>query len=224
MKVFLLFDIDGTLINTGGAGLRSLKRAFKDLYNKDNAHEGIRTHGNTDIEIIKMIFKKHIGINPPQEKVKEAIEKYVYYLKEEVWKSKNFIVYDGIKEFLENKPSWAICGLGTGNVKEGAKIKLERVNLWKYFKFGGFGDDGKTRVELLTKAYQRGVKLFGKPNKVVVIGDTPKDVIAGKKLGFKVIGLSQTIYSKEDLLKYGADFVFDSIKPLLKMPNFLAII
>lgn len=215
--VFLLFDIDGTLIHSGGAGARALERAFYSLYGIKNAMEGITPHGKTDPVIVEEIFIKKLGINPDEDSIQEVLNLYLQYLEEEVQTSPRYKVIEGVKETLSeiSKSRNILQGLATGNIEKGAYIKLRRGGLHHFFRFGGFGSDSKNRTEILKVAYKRGIELAGiKPLKVFVIGDTPLDIIAAKEAGFCSIAVATSIYDIHTLRSYYPDKSFNNIMEL----------
>ncbi len=218
--ILLIFDVDGTLINSGGAGLRALNRAFKLLYNVEDAMGVVNPHGQTDIAIVEEIFVKKILRKPQDDEVRKVLQYYVTFLKEEVATSQGYRVLDGVKETLEylHSSNRFVLSLGTGNVQEGARIKLGRGDLNKYFPFGGFGDDDRERWKILRKAYDRCFELQRKvPDAVFIIGDTPLDIKAGKSAGFKTIGVASSIYPMEELSKFEPDFVINRMDELFEV-------
>jgi len=207
---FLLFDIDGTLVLTGGAGIRALNRAFHEVAGITNAMDGIRPHGKTDPAIVREIFLARHDDRHSLETVKKILDLYVEYLPGEVRSSRTYRVLPGIVRFLDtyrNRCDLSF-GLATGNVERGARIKLERGNLNPYFQFGGFGSDAESRTALVQRAAENGSGLTGhaiNPEEVFVIGDTPRDIAAGREAGFRTIGVATSDYSKQDLESAGAD-------------------
>jgi phosphoglycolate phosphatase-like HAD superfamily hydrolase len=213
----LLFDIDGTLVITGRAGVRALDRAFCQVVGIVNALDGIRLHGKTDPAIVREVFSTRGDSRYPRESVEEILEIYVKLLPEEVHQSTNYTVLPGILSFLEDfqiHPDLAL-GLATGNVERGARIKLERGNLNRFFKFGGFGSDAENRTELVRRAAQNGIRHVGiavPPDDIFVIGDTPRDVDAGREAGFRTIAIATSEYSTADLEAAGADLVIPDLE------------
>jgi len=207
----LLFDIDGTLVTTGRAGVRALNRAFCQVVGIVNALDGVRLHGKTDPAIVREVFAAR-GSSHQAAVLEEILEIYVSLLPEEVQQSTNYSVLPGILSFLENfhsNPNLAF-GLATGNVERGARIKLERGNLNRFFKFGGFGSDAESRTELVRRAAEKGSRHAGiplDPRDVFVIGDTPRDVDAGREAGFRTVAVATSEYTAADLQAAGADLV-----------------
>jgi phosphoglycolate phosphatase len=208
----LLFDIDGTLVLTGGAGIRALNRAFKQVVGIENAMEGIRPHGKTDPAIVREIFVGRGVSGHSPDTVGRILDVYVEFLPDEVRKSPAYRILPGILKFLDafKEHSGIVCGLATGNVERGARIKLERGNLNSYFKFGGFGSDAENRTDLVRRAAENGVRLCGRSvpaSDTFVIGDTPLDINAGKEAGFRTVGVATSDYSRAHLEEAGADLV-----------------
>ena len=207
----LLFDIDGTLVLTGGAGIRALNRAFCQVVGIVNALDGIRLHGKTDPAIVREIFNAR-GALQNADSYDQILAAYVEFLPEEVQQSRNYRVLPGILRFLQDFQgrSDLAFGLATGNVEAGARIKLARGNLNPFFAFGGFGSDAENRTELVRRAAHNGSRLAGvtiDPNDIFVIGDTPRDIVAGREAGYRTVGVATSDYSTEDLSAAGADLV-----------------
>jgi phosphoglycolate phosphatase-like HAD superfamily hydrolase len=206
----LLVDVDQTLINTGGAGLRALDRACIKLFGLEKAMEGIPPHGKTDPAIVREILRNKLGSpNPNDSEIASILEAYILFLKEEVRESPTYRVLPGILPLLEamNKRDDVILGLATGNIEVGARIKLDRGGLNPYFSFGGFGSDSENRTDLVRKAAEKATYKNGgaiAPANILVIGDTPLDIEAGKRCGFKTVGVATGNYSVEQLRASGA--------------------
>ncbi len=206
----LLFDIDLTLISTGGAGLRALDRACLEHLRIPKAMDGIRPHGKTDPAIVREIFRVRLGTHtPPNGEIHKILESYLHYLKDEVRFSPAYRVLPGILSVLEETGARtdAVLGLATGNIEAGARIKLEPGGLNRFFPFGGFGSDSEDRTELVRIGAAKAVKRIGTAfanSDVFVIGDTPLDIAAGRAAGFQTIGVATGSDSVEQLLAAGA--------------------
>ena len=215
----LLFDIDGTLIYSGGAGTRSIEKSFREIYGIENAMKDVLPDGKTDPLIIEEVFIKKLNKNPDKREIENILELYLRNLEKEI-KNPGYKVFEGVKDFLEwaEKKERFLMGLATGNLEKGAKIKLKPSSLLKYFRFGGYASDSWKRSEILRRAYERGLLIAEKENskikEVFVIGDTPRDVMAAKEAGFKSIGMALYNFSYKDLEKAGADYVFGSYSKL----------
>jgi phosphoglycolate phosphatase-like HAD superfamily hydrolase len=207
-----LFDIDQTLINTGGAGLRALDRACRKLLGLEHAMEGISPHGKTDPAIVREILRTKLqSPTPSSREIAALLDAYLAFLQEEVQTSPTYRVLPGIISILEelNQRPDAIVGLATGNIESGARVKLERGGLNGYFSFGGFGSDSESRTDLVRKAAERAADKNGgvvSPSNTFVLGDTILDIEAGKRAGFKTVGVATGSYSVEQLLAAGATF------------------
>ncbi len=217
---FLLFDIDGTLIHSGGAGARALNRAFKIKFDIDEAMAVINPHGQTDIAIVEEIFLKKLFRKPSWQETEEILNLYVNFLGEEVSRAEKYRVLPYVEETLDIlSAKLEFClGLATGNIERGARIKLERGGLNKYFPFGGFGSDHRERWRIVRRAVERGIELTGQePDAVFVIGDTPLDIRAGRRAGYRTVGVATSIYSAEELQKDSPDFVISTINELISI-------
>jgi phosphoglycolate phosphatase len=212
----LLFDIDGTLIHGGGAGKRALVRAFERVYGRSDWLE-FPLGGMTDLLIVRQALERGGRQGDPVEPV---LERYVELLREEIPASPRYETCPGVVPLLERLSGVArrddtaarvALGLGTGNIEAGARIKLERLDLNRYFAFGGFGSDHAERAELLRIGAARGAARLGAPLddcRVVVIGDTPLDVAAGRAIGAECVGVATGSYDTAALEAAGADRAF----------------
>jgi phosphoglycolate phosphatase-like HAD superfamily hydrolase len=221
----ILFDIDGTLIFSGYAGSNALKRTFEKFYGIKEPLKGIRPDGMTDPEIIREIFRKNLKREVTEEEMEKVLKEYIENLKETVW-NKDYKVFEGVRELLTSlkKNKEFLIGLATGNIYEGAKIKLLPSNLWDFFEIGAFASDSPNREEILVIAKKRAdeyVKNKGEIDKVIVIGDTPLDIIAAKKAGFIGIAVATGNFKKEELEIYKPFHVFENFKDYKKIFSFL---
>jgi phosphoglycolate phosphatase len=211
----VLFDIDGTLISTGGASDRAWKRAFKELEGVDVDVPAVTGKGVPDPEVGRVVFEHAIGREPTDEEAEALMRRRLDYLPEEVESSPGFVVKDGVVELLDKLiDDGILLGLTTGNVEEAAHIKLARANLNRYFSFGGYGSDSPDRVELTRKALERAELVSGNTldrNRCFSCGDTPRDVEAGHGAGIRVVGVATGEYTAEELVEAGADAVIHSL-------------
>lgn len=204
----ILFDIDGTLIDSGGAGTRSLNLAFEGLFSIEDAFHGISMAGKTDTQIMREGLMKH-GISTNRN-LDAVINTYLKHLQNEINNDKKHIK-PGVYELLEK---WSLIknirlGLLTGNLEHGARIKLEPFKLNKYFLTGAFGDDAEDRNELLPIAIRRFENLCREKisfDDCLVIGDTPRDVHCAKLYGALCIGVATGPYTLDALIDAGADY------------------
>ena len=212
MKV-LLFDIDGTLIRGGGAGRKALNRAALKLYGKKNACSELSLAGRTDLYNFAQTYRFATGKKPTRAAVERLHQEYLrflpYYVKSAL-RSRTYHIPPGLKVLLKHlsRDKRVLLGLGTGNMEKGARIKLEPSGFNAYFLFGGYGSDAFHRHVLLKKAVSRAKKLAHASftaKDVYVIGDTPFDVSAGKKAGFKTIAVGTGYSTWKDLLASNPD-------------------
>lgn len=223
----ILFDIDGTLVLTGRAGMRAMNRAVADLVRSDNPMDGVQFAGRTDWSILDDILRKHGRVmdRPLLDRVRD---RYVEFLAEEIQVPGTGVkdVMPGIRPLLdalsERDDVW--LGLLTGNFIEGARIKLEYFDLWKYFPCGAFGGDAHSRNDLVPIARQR-ARECGVPDvktsNILVIGDTPNDVECALVAGATPIAVATGGYTVDDLRAAGAKIVFDDLADTRKFLDLL---
>ena len=214
----LLFDIDGTLLLTNGAGTRAANRAFEKIYGIKNAMNRIDAAGKTDPIILKEIFMNELNRDFSKEEAQELYKHYVPFLEEETRKSE-ITVMPGVIKLLENLTPRKdmVIGVATGNIEEGAWIKLRSAGLDNHFKFGGFGSDSHSREQLILKALDRAKNHIAHPShfeKIFVIGDTPYDINHGRAAGAVTVGVATGSYSREELEEHSPDHLFDDLNSL----------
>jgi len=210
-----LFDLDGTLVSTGGAGSRAVAQAFKTLHNVTDAHTLLDFSGKTDHAIFREIMKlaKKPAMTP--DVITRTSQLYLHHLEQEM-KTAAVEVITGAAEFVRKAAALhdVVSGLGTGNLEKGARIKLEPTGFNRYFTFGGFGSDAEDRAEMLRFGHRRGEDAVGRKipaSNVIIIGDTPLDVLAARKNKFKVVAVATGRYSYEQLKATKPDFVFNTL-------------
>lgn len=209
----LLFDIDGTLVTTGGVGRRAIERTLEVVHGRADACDRIAFGGMTDPAIVRAALAA-IGVATTRAAIDAVLDAYVRILEEEVRAADGarYRIHPGMLEAIQTGlERGAAVGLGTGNIRAGARIKLERVGLFERFAFGGFGCDSEDRVELLRIGAQRGAQQLGvslAECRIVVIGDTPKDVAAAHGIGAECIAVATGGASADELLACGANRVF----------------
>jgi len=211
----ILFDIDGTLLVTGGAGAVAWQRAFREMHGIDADIDEHTRAGMTDPEIAAIIFRDVIGREGTAAERAEAIAGYLSHLQQAVDESEGYRVMPGIQELLPRlAESGVLLGIVTGNIEAAAQIKLARGDLNRYFTFGGYGSDSSDRTELTKKAIERGGEVRGEPldpATTIAIGDTPRDVVAGHGAGIKVVGVATGNYSVAELRQADADWALKDV-------------
>jgi phosphoglycolate phosphatase-like HAD superfamily hydrolase len=223
----ILFDIDGTLVLTGRAGMRAMNRAVQDLVQADNPMDGVQFAGRTDWSILDDILKKH-GHDMDAAMMDELRTRYVTHLAEEIQHQGTGVkdVMPGIRELLDalKDRDDVRLALLTGNFVEGARIKLEYFDLWKYFACGAFGDDAHSRNDLVPIARTRALECGFpevEPHKTLVVGDTPNDVECALVAGATPVGVATGGYSTGDLRACGARIVFEDLSDTDRFLNLL---
>lgn len=224
MTKLILFDIDGTLISSGGAGTRALTKAFNDIFSISEGFEGIEMAGKTDIEIMREGMFKH-NINQREELIKRMEEGYIYYLKREIHNNGRHLK-PGIKEILDHLKGikGVHLGLLTGNLEKGARIKLEPFGINPYFPFGAFGSDDEDRNRLLPVALKKFSDIFNmslRPEDAIVIGDTTRDIACSKPFGAYSVVVATGSYSYRELINSGADLVLENLRDQKKLLDLL---
>lgn len=192
MKKLVLFDLDGTLVNAGGAGRTALASALESLYGVKPEFEHSLISGRTDMDNFSIVYELLKGKKPSAAELKKMMAKYLELLPGEVAKAvknKTYKLIPGIAAFLKmlSQEENIVLALGTGNLEKGAEIKLLPSKLNAYFDLGGFGEDGHTREEMLLCAVKRAEKKYKTtftPDSVYIIGDTHRDICAAKNCGF----------------------------------------
>jgi phosphoglycolate phosphatase len=212
----VLFDIDGTLITTGGVGRRAIELAFRELYDRVDACAHFRFDGMTDPAIMRLGLQA-VGKPVTKPAVDALLASYVSHLGREIAEAPavGYRVHPGMHEAIAacDAAGFAV-GLGTGNVREGARLKLERVELFHRFAFGGFADDHEERDQLLAAGARRGahaLRVDVSAARVVVIGDSPRDVSAALAIGAECVGVGTGASTAAQLLACGATYAFDSL-------------
>jgi phosphoglycolate phosphatase-like HAD superfamily hydrolase len=210
----ILFDIDGTLLKPIGLGRRSLEAAFRDQYGCDSVFAGIGFHGRTDFDIIEQGIARIKG-NPADAGM--IVGRYLGHLAREVDLGPS-LALPGVVDLLARlaADSAVTLGLVTGNVRDGARIKLARDRLGGYFRVGAFGDDHRDRGELVKIAKERaqeaGFDGF-EDQDVFLIGDTRSDVQAARAARAVAVAVSTGGETHEDLASLAPDHLFRSLEP-----------
>ena len=215
-KVHLfLFDIDGTLLLSGGAGRRALDESFEALYGIAGAMGPASPHGKTDWLICQEMFRTHLGREGSEEEYGRLLDRYVEALTPAVAESESFRLMPGVPGLLKalSGRDDVMLGLGTGNIEAGARIKLGRADLNRYFPFGGFGCDGADRSSLIEEGFRRGEARAGSehPGSEVirwVVGDTWRDVKAARDCGARAAAVATGGDTLEALAETGPDYLF----------------
>ena len=210
MVRLVLFDVDGTLIHSGGAGVKAFARAFASEFGVRDGTEGLKFAGRTDVSLVREFFS-HQRIEASPENFGRFFQAYLFWL-EEMIRDCEGGACRGVLEFqrsLETLPQPPLFGLLTGNIREGARIKLQHFNLWEKFPFGAFADDDEERDRIAAIARERGSARLGRPlrgDEILVIGDTPMDIRCARAIEAKTLAVATGSFTVEDLLRHTPDW------------------
>jgi phosphoglycolate phosphatase len=212
----VVFDIDGTLITTGGAGAVAWRRAFEELHGVAVDIRKTTESGMTDPEVGRTTLRYALEREPTQRELAQALARYLQHLPAAVESSTGYHVMPGVEPLLgQLVESGVLVGVTTGNVEAAAHIKLARGRLNGYFSFGGYGSDSADRVELTRRALERGKLVSGGSLDVgscLGVGDTPRDIAAAHGAGISSVGVATGNYSVEELREAGADHVVTTLE------------
>ena len=213
----VLFDIDGTLITTGGAGAVAWRLAFEELYGVPADIGKFSDAGMTDPEVGRLTFTSVIGHDPSARELGQLMAVRLEHLPRAVADSQGFRVLAGVKPLLERLSEQGyLLGLTTGGTEAAARFKLARAGLNRYFPFGGFGSDATDRTELTRRAIERAAALGG-AGRYLVVGDTPLDIAAARGAGAVSVGVASGHFTAAQLAEAGADHVLDSLEEALPL-------
>ncbi|MFN2627571.1 MAG: HAD family hydrolase [Gaiellaceae bacterium] len=214
-RIAILFDIDGTLLITGGAGATSWRLAFDELYEIPADIGKFTDTGMTDPEVGRKTFVAVLNREPSRAEFAKLLERRLHYLHETVAESEDYRVLPGVEDLLpELMEDGYLLGLVTGNVEAAAHIKLHRARLNRFFSFGGYGSDSNDRGELTKTALERATLIYGEPvtaAQAIVVGDTPHDVEGAHAAGIQCIGVGSHKFSVSELRDAGADYAIASL-------------
>ncbi len=222
-----LFDVDGTLVDSGGAGVRAMRRAFTEVVGVENpwprpdaghapppADRFDSFSGRTDPYIFRVAVEHYLGRPADPDEERAFFDRYLRYLAEEVPASPRYRVLPGVVGVLQALSARPGCvvGLCTGNLEEGARLKLARGNLDRFFSFGGYGSDDSDRAALTRVAIERARVAAGGPVDPLVIGDSPHEVTAARRNGARVALVATGWTPRDTLLALQPDLFFESFE------------
>ena len=216
MVRLVLFDIDGTLIRTSGAGVRAFAEVFRSEFNATDGFENLKFSGRTDVGIVREFFAVH-GVAFTRENLDRFFTRYVFWLEHILAQSK-CEVCEGVTEFIEGTrslPGSPLIGLLTGNIRLGAEIKLRRLALWDYFELGAFADDHEERDGIAAIARERGSRVLKRQlegEEVLVIGDTPLDIRCARAIGAKMLAVATGGATMDELVAHKPDWAVKNLR------------
>ncbi len=213
--VVALFDIDETLVHTGGSGARSWRRAFDELHGVPADIGQHTSAGETDPFVARKTFEAVLGRPPTRDELGRLFAAYLMHLSADIGRSPGYRVLDGVVETLTRLTrAGVILGVVSGAMEGAARTKLIPADLNRFFVFGGYGSDSPDRVRLTQAAIDRAALLHAgqlEPGEVVVVGDTPLDVDAARRAGAVAVGVATGRYSSDELRAAGADHVLPAL-------------
>lgn len=210
MVKLVLFDIDGTLVHTGGAGVKAFTRVFATEFGVVSGAEKLKFAGRTDVNLVREFFTLN-GIAASEENFRRFFERYVFWL-DQILRDSKTTLCPGVWEFIQGLralPDPPRLGLLTGNIQLGAEIKLRHFELWQEFELGAFADDHEDRDQIAHAALQRGSRVLGQPlrgEQVLVIGDTPLDIRCARAIGAKVLAVATGGATLDELKRHAPDW------------------
>jgi phosphoglycolate phosphatase len=215
-RLAILFDIDGTLINTGGAGAASWRLAFDELYGISADIGKFTDAGMTDPAVGRRTFEAVLKRKPERREFTRLMERRNFYLHQTVQESEGYEVLPGVNELLPRLIDGGyLLGIVTGNVEAAAHIKLHRANLNRFFSYGGYGSDSDERGEVTRIALERASQVYGEKverDQAFSVGDTPLDVTGAHAAGIECVGVGSHRYSADQLREAGADYAITSLE------------
>ncbi|RLS51510.1 MAG: HAD family hydrolase [Planctomycetota bacterium] len=223
MRFVCLFDIDGTLLSTGGAGQRAMERALTDVFGIPNPNEDIPAAGRTDRAITHDLFAHH-GLTPAPHDWEQFQQVYFGHLKTTMHQLSG-VVLPGVVTLLEELAARDDVSLGllTGNFREAARIKLAHHTIDHHFAYGGYGDHHHDRDDVARVAFDEACRHLGRPvnrRSVCVIGDTPSDVKCARAIGAQAVAVATGMFTREELARCQPDELytdFADTRPFLEL-------
>ena len=215
MIQLVLFDIDGTLIRSGGAGEKAFGRVCATEFQVSNGVAKLGFAGRTDPSIVRQFFLQH-GIPPSDDNFQRFFDSYVLWLDYMLGQTPGSVL-PGVHALIDDLGRLAqppMIGLLTGNIRLGAQIKLTHYRLWDHFVTGGFGDDHEDRNQIAVVARERGCSLLRKNlrgEEILVIGDTPRDIECGEAIEARILAVATGKYSLDELKKHGPTWAVTSL-------------
>jgi phosphoglycolate phosphatase len=218
-KRLLLFDIDGTLIDSGGAGLQSLKDVLQQQFGVTDDLRGVEVAGKTDTGIVHQILRKQ-NIAVTAENTAAFLDRYLELLAGELPQRQGTLL-PGVEELLSRLQARPqnVLALLTGNLRRGAQLKLTHYGIWDFFELGAFADDHHDRNQLgpfaQKRARERHAIDFAAGN-IDVIGDTPHDIACGKAIGARTIAVTTGSFSRVQLAAHQPDRIVDDFSEVAR--------
>ena len=213
--VVVLFDVDETLVHTGGSGARSWKAAFEEIYQVPADIGDHSSAGETDPQVARATFNAVIGRDPSDVELSVLYAHYLRYLADDILVSEGYRMLPGVHQCLAALgDAGVLLGLVSGAMEGAARTKLIPADLNRFFVFGAYGSDSPDRTELTTLGIEKASRLHAglTPAQVLVVGDTPHDIAATHGAGAVSVGVATGHFSVGELNRAGADYVLGSLE------------
>jgi phosphoglycolate phosphatase-like HAD superfamily hydrolase len=216
MVRLVLFDVDGTLIRTGGAGVRAFGKVFSTEFGAPEGSAGLSFAGRTDISLVREFFSLH-RIPATPENFTRFFERYAFWL-DHLLAEGRIEICAGVWEFLASLQALSpppLAGLLTGNIRLGAEIKLRRAGMWHFFETGAFADDHEDRNQIAAIARERGSRMLRetlRPEQVLVVGDTPLDIRCARAIQARVLAVATGGATLEQLQGHQPDWAVSDLR------------
>jgi phosphoglycolate phosphatase len=218
MVRLVLFDVDGTLIHTGGAGIKAFGRTMMSLFDCPDETERVKFAGRTDVSLARELFRLN-RIEATADNFRRFFECYPFWLDHLLERCQGGVCR-GVRELLDGfraLPQPPVVGLLTGNTRLGAELKLRRFDLWDYFDTGAFADDHENRNQIAAVAKRRGSQLLKKSlrgDQIVVVGDTAHDIQCGRAIGARVLAVTTGGATREQLRPHQPDWLAEDLRQI----------
>ncbi len=212
--VVVLFDVDETLIHTGGAGARSWKAAFEKLYGIPADIGEHTSAGETDPQVARETFMAVIGRPPSDDELVRLYLRYLLHLSDDIVSDQYRVLPGAVETLRSLGDAGVLLGIVSGAMEGAARTKLGPADLNRFFIFGAYGSDSPDRAELTRIAIDKAARLHSRltPSQVAVVGDTPRDIEAARAAGAISVGVASGHFSVDELTAAGADHVLASLE------------
>ncbi len=216
IRKMILFDIDGTLLLTGGVGAVALNQVFQEMFSVQDAWSALIPDGKTDPMIIDELSVSSLGRLLTAEERQKVTDRYYEIFEQNIFSASGFRLMPGVSRLLDTLSAREdlILGVATGNFEKAAWLKLKRGDIHSHFHFGGFGSDSHHRPELTRKAVERGFEKIGRelpPEAIWVIGDTQHDIHAGKSIGAHTVAVATGRLKAEEFKPYKPNHILSDL-------------
>ena len=222
----VLFDIDGTLIRTGGAGGRAFERTAATVFDRPGGTDHLSFSGRTDSSLVREFFRD-AGIEATPSNIQRFFEAYVFWLDQLLPKSSGHLL-PGVTKFIRSLrecPEPPEIALLTGNILLGAQIKLRHFDIWDHFSFGAFGCDHHDRNQLGHFARDRAGRVLGgmiEPDEMLIVGDTHHDIESARAIGARVLAVATGVVDSRILADHRPDYLVDDLDEACDLPGIVA--